>query len=54
MIKAMPMPTMGATKMMRKLITAWSIVCSLDFSEDPYLDGKDDCDNCYGSDDLKI
>ena len=29
-------------------------MCSLDFSEDPYLDEEDNCDNCYSSDDLEI
>ena len=53
MIIAMAMTMMGRPTIQRFTI-ACDIRCSLDFSEDPNLDGKDNCDNCYGYDDLKI
>ena len=50
---AMPMTMTGKPTMMRFTI-ACDIVCSLDFSEDPNLDGKDDCDDHCGDDDLCV
>ena len=52
MIIAMAMMITGRPTIQR-LTIACDIVCSLDLSEDIYLNGKDDCDYCYGYDDLK-
>jgi hypothetical protein len=53
MIIAIAMTITGRPTIHRFTIDC-DIVCSLDFSEDPYLNGKDDYNNCYSSDDLEI
>jgi len=46
--------THTGVNIMRRLIIACGIVCSLDFSEDPDLNGKDNCDDYCGNDDLCV